>query len=424
MSGYLQPPTAPAKLGWQGQPALTIPKAGLGLVPGAGLIGRTDSANGLLYLDAANAAVAEPVHFFVPGAMAAKTVGRWRNRRAKGAGTLALMEANLLTAPTAGDVSNFWRITVTDTQGSVVQLPISAAGQAFYDLNQLGLNKVVDAGTYDPSTWAGGHSAINGALIHQVIPSQAIVVGGASAQLGIINTLFFTAVTGGKAIRCTILDSSYNVLREATVYTSGTLDKAATSGGVEALTWNFDEVLGLTAGATYFVAFDMFQSWALADPSYSQRGSIGMQLGLATNQSGNLPASSVQSIDGVAPGASVQFPSVTYLSVQVDDGTNAFWSDPTQRAANTAKVHALTVQQCLAGTSGGICGPRANTSTGQFLAEFTQLVNIASGAWGVLGGASGVAPSYGDLTVAVSSVGAPAAGAAGSDLNLRLVMLP
>lgn len=415
------PPPNP-KLGWSGQTLLTMPKAGLQIVPGAGLIGRTDAAGGQLFLDASNASVAEPVHFFVPGAVSARTIGRWRNRRAKGSGTLAIMEANFLTAPTAGDGTNFWRATVTDSLGHTVQLPLSAAGKTFYDLNQLGSNKVVDVGSYAGSgsdSSSGGGSV---AMIHTVVPSQPVTIGGATVWLAVVNSNTAAAV-GGAPVRCTILDAAGNVLREATAFTSGTLDDTVANSGNENLVFNFDEVLQLQTGTSYYVAFDALQAFALAN-GYATRSFIQIaSWGKVTGGVGALlPAGSVLNIDGVTPGTS-PINRLAYGAVVADNSNNPFWQGA-PGPVNVALVNSTTVQQLIQGTTpAGFIGAKV-PSPGTHILNWQSASQPTAGAWGLLGGVSGVAPSYGDLTVALSSVGAPAAGAAGSDLNLRFVMLP
>lgn len=102
MSGYIPSPTPPGKLGWQGQTPLLVPNAGLSIVPGVGILGRTNLTGSQLLIDSQRADAMETINLFVPGLLSAMTVATLRNSRVAmfpQQASVAILEANLLTAP-------------------------------------------------------------------------------------------------------------------------------------------------------------------------------------------------------------------------------------------------------------------------------------------------------------------------------------
>lgn len=375
---YSPAPTPRPKLGWDGQTRLVVPKDGLEIVTGAGVIGRTDAAGGRLLLDAERADPAEVTCLFSPGVVAARTIGKWRNRRVSQRAYLAALEANLATAPTAGDAANGWRLKVTDGAGGTALLPISTAAETFYGLDQGDGTELVRPFPVipDPATNSTSLGGGSGGLLGRAfafVPSQALVITGLSALL---KTGSGTADFGLQA-RGALLDASKVEL--AAGYGS------TISAQVRRVRFPFPLAIPLTAGETYFFAFDIFQTAYLA-PGADAGGASTPALYYYTGAAGS------QAIPGTQPAVGVRVETQKALDAPVPFEWVNF-GDPV--LPNTPETRF------------------ADQPWGTGLGDVTAF-----------GSPSGAAPLVGDLTFALESFGVPPAGSEGADLNLRAVILP
>lgn len=386
MAGAIPAPPPAPKLGWDAQSPLVIPKAGLAIVPGAGLVGRT--AGGKMFLDTTAAAVAEFFNLFTPGAVAAGQLGLWRNRRPLGDGTLSVIDAYAKTAPTpdAAPTTNYWRLVATDSAGTAVVLPLSQDAANFHSLDR-------GAGVALVAPWTGVSGTVpNGlAFAQKFRPTQGMVIGGATLNGSLVlQTTGLPAITAGYRVRAVLTDANGVVL--ATAYTWIT---AATQ-------WNFtfDRAQQLTAGTDYFFAWDLGldvagQNGGLCD----MRMQSATDATMATGTPVRLFGAGGDAVGVIAPGVANNIWCLRRLGLD--------------RAAPANITGAALVAKVI-----------ANDGSNWNADIIIQGANASSGRWTLNGTASGLAPIAGDLTWSYGAVGAPAAGSGGSDVNIRAVILP
>lgn len=386
--GGLLPAPAVNRLGWAGQPPVTLGRTGSPITLGNGLVGRT--IGGQLYLDAGRDIAAEAVSFFVPGVVTARTIGRWRNRRATSTALLGALEANLLTAPTAGDAANYWRLTCTDSAGATVVLPLSVAGQAFYDLDQVAGVALIDPWSGKPVALNYGDSSMAGARF-AFVPTQNMALGGVSFSANVTAT----TTTLARRVRAQLHrqedDGTWSTMATAYAYTkagqsSSTFDRLA-------FVWPLTQPV--VAGRRYFHTIDIFEVW--------ESGQWGFP---ATQPRLNLKA---PDYNDAVPNAGTP----ANLSPAGQTDTAKISVDVSKNPGGDGAIRALTWPALAASPVG--------TQATDFAVAATI---ISAGMWAATGTASGTAPLQGDLTFGLSLVGAPAAGAAGADLNFRALLLP
>ena len=402
MAGFIAAPVKvpPIKLGWDGQPAVDVPAAGLVLVPGAGLIGRTD-ASGRLLLDNSSDAVAESFQAFAPAYGAGGQIGYWRNRRSRKEATLAILEAHARTAPTVTSATDYWRVTCTDTLGVSVVLPITTAGQSFYDLDR---SAGVDLIRPWPTYVAGGAKQLgtNASTCLQTAkfrPTQGMRIGGAKAWG---YTFHMDAFSNPKStakwrVRCSLLDAAGDLMAEATCKATGAYD----AGGMESWSWVFPMVQTVSANQDYYLTWDIF---------LDSNGAYCPSLYLAEVSSNIIEAGTPATVGGSAAGS------------PPSSARDLRWSRA--QVYGTAETAAITpsayVKRVLADPGSGWFW--SGSGAGAELRD--QSGSTAAGNWIATGTVSGVAAFYGDLAVSLDPIGAPAAGAAGADLTVRAVLLP
>lgn len=291
MAGFIAAPSPRPKVGFEGQPALTIPKLGLPLVPGVGLAGRTDEAGGRLLLDAARVSPPEEFSLYVPGAVAAGTAGVWQNTRPSGTAELTALEVNLTTAPTSGDASNFYAVKVADASGTNGVLGISSAGVRHYMLNKGDGIKIARYRDVDLS--ANLYPTDYRAMIQKVTPTQALTVTGFEAACCPVASHTGNVVAGSSGsavyyagrIRGVLLDSAGNVLGSAVV-NGGTFtnsSQVAATFAANLRKFIFPLSVTLTANATYYVGLELVDNpappWGLQSTNDSNAPRLAIGIG-------------------------------------------------------------------------------------------------------------------------------------------------
>lgn len=372
MAGFIPAPPPAPRVGWDGQEALRIPKPGLTILPGVGLRGRTDPTAGRLLLDSAAETVAELWDFHIAGTLAARTLGKWRNRRSSARGTIAAIQLNLDTAA-GGTATDHFRITLTDALGRVVVLPLSGTG-SYFDFDQF-LGAVVAnlgapfGGTYPGSIGSVGPQNCPGGW-QEITPTQDLTITGYRTGAWVAGGAFWDH----RRLRGSIYTRDWRLLGSGDAYSVGGDQTTA----AKLCTFAFDEALILRAGEPYRITLDALDGGDLRPSGTAQTIQVG-----ATGR-------------GSAP-AGQPF---------THTGSGSLDSASTSQAAYEAfRWEQYDDTPVL---SDGL----VRTSSG--------------GGWTLelLGAPSGIAPIYGDLTARVDTVGAPLAGAGGAGGNLRVVILP
>ena len=374
MAGFIAAPpeVEPARVRLDGQSPIELSGDGLTLVPGTGVIGRTDTAARRISLDAITADPVQSFHLFRPGAVAGGVLlGKWSNTNRSRATYVQALQANLATAPTGGDATNHYRLRATDGAGRDVVLPLSTAGVAHYSLDQG--SGVAIARPLLP----GGAGTTTHAATLPFIPSQPLVVTGAYLpKLGLIRNSDGVILSG--TVRASLLDANFQTLAEA--YTD--VATAANYAALGEAGWAFPLSVSLTAGLRYHLAFDHWDWYP---------GSVGNQeIRLYfPSQSGVDPAAQPVALDSAARRG-------------IDSSANA---------DIPAQFGGITWQHAAPG-SVLPPGVPAFTST-------PQLVPCS-----LLGSPSGAVKLTGSLTFHLDAIGAAVAGAAGADLNVHALLVP
>lgn len=401
MPGLIPPPSPPPRAQWEGQNA--IPANPLIITPGQGLTARTDATGKRLLLDATRSDAVEVFGLFAPGAVAARTLGVWGNQRPSRSAICTRLEANLLTPPTAGDASNYWRVRLADGVGGAMVLPISSAGVGHYMLDQ-GSGAEIFQGNSPGNGVTQTSSGVHGVSI-PIRTTAQMVVTGVKIQTGwgfVFGTSGeFGAGIGGVPMRASILDAAGNRLASAVI-------KSAAANTMKMMYFAFPVSLTLAALTTYHVALDVFDAADnYGDASqgfFCGNSSNYVASGPATIQPGSVPGRVILGTSGSPqwrasnPGAAV-------------DSAGAPFDWP---AALAGKVPYRTSNSGTLAAGQNIADSTTNAG-GQ--AWFLRM------AWSIIGSGGGTVLT-GDVTASLESTGAPAAGAAGADLNLRAVFLP
>lgn len=316
--------------------------------------------------------IGEVFDLFVPGLVVARTLGTWRNARPSGRALGLALEANLLTAPTAGDASNYWEIRAVDAVGATMLLPISSNGVTHYSLNS-GTAVVIARPKLNAGFPSGDATILAEGIKFK--PTQNLAVAGLIASFAISN---FNDTTnfGTRQVRASLLDATGAVLAAASANTTGPVIT-----DVQAL---FGTPVGLVSGRTYYAVFDIIQSYS-AIAGTAGNAASGTDPGMAT------PAAYT------AQPAPITMVGLGGCSLTNGDGT-------TPRAA----VLGETVTDAI----------RANLAPHQSWVDGTATPLAAIGLLGL----AETATFQGDVTLSYVAIGAPAAGAAGSDVNMRLVL--
>lgn len=389
MANALPAQSPPAKLGWSGQPVVKVPAAGLTITPGSGLIGRT--VGNALFLDNARDTASEVVSLFAPGLVAAKTLGKWRNRRANGTSTLAVMEANLGTVGTAGDATNFFKVVATDSAGVSAVLPISnPLGQSFYDLDRVAGAKIVDPWTGKGTGTVSQSGGAGWAL--PFVPSQPLFCAGFTATFNVLNA-------ANNAVTAKVRGQLWQQNADKTLTLLSTAYVSSIAGGainvLSPYSFDFPFTIPLSSGVRYFFTFDIFEAFDNGTACQVMQAGFADAFGTTTNtgQPAAFGTYGVAGTDGVR---------VVARNTATVAGMNALtWDTIAQITANGS----LPAGAGFLNTSGG-----SN--------------QMSAGVWAMNGTLSALAPLSGDITFTIAAQGAPGAGTAGSDLNLRALILP
>jgi hypothetical protein len=370
------PPPNP-KVRWTGQPNIAIPAGGLELVPGSGVVGREDTVNGKLLLDAARSDPPEEFSLFVPGVIAAGTLGVWKNTRATATATLLALEANFLTAQTTADVANFFKLIATDANGANAVLPFTTANGKHFTLNQANVNIA------QPSTNAesGAATQDNGFVgyLSSFVPSQQLVIAGFRMNLGVCAFGTFTPITC--RIRCTLYDTNMSPLATATV----TSNQA--KGDIH---WSFPLSVVLTSGAKYLIGLDTFQD----APSIAAGSAASLSFS-NTNGAAN-GAQPIGSLAATSWNASA-FPGNGVPTPPAD----ATWPDILPGGKYASGGYAVGGNTTAADRIWVVGGYRPASA---------------------LVGSPGPAAFAGDVTLSIGTTGAPIGTAAGSNVNVRALL--
>lgn len=364
---------AVGKLGWQGQALLPVTAAGLVIVPGMGILARTNAAANELLLDTYQSSAAEEWSFFYPGLVApTNPIAKWRNRNPSDQATVMAIQANLITAPTAGDAANFYELVLKDIEGKTLTVPISTAGQNYYDLDNLVGTQLFGFGT--GTAW----TSFSLGSMWEFKPTGTFTVGGWFAPyLGCLAGDFF-ATTIALTARFILWDANWNNIAEATA------SIPAGSNQRTNVSFAFPTTEQLVAGQVYRLTLDL-----IGNGQYGEQNNPYTIL--------------LAGING---------------TINPGDYTTQRTALLTANNIPPAGLYGFDWPQLPAGTA----TYTINAATG------TKVVLTAgAGRWSggaVLGTPSGVVPMNGDITASLAAVGAPVAGAAGSNLNARALILP
>lgn len=387
--GYIPAASRPSALGWAGQEPVRLGPAGAVITPGVGLVART--IDGGLFLDSTDQAAADKVSFCAPGLVSARTLGKWRNRTSKGTGTLAVLEANLTVAPTAsGTGTDRWEVRATDSHGNTIVLPISTTGQTYYELDRSTGAPIIDPWFGKPNDSGFGRSGVAG-FRWTFTPTQDLDLAAFSALLSFRDGANQNPATRvrGSLFRVNT-DRSWTLLAKSYAWTLGhgsDWDRT----GADALRFAFPVTVPVKAGVTYAITVDTFETYVVG---------LGMNL-WAPDQFAN-------PVESVNPG----------VPATVND-VNSGDAGVVPKVGATAADMAAVSWEALATLPPGTSSPTYTIDDGQVPTKIHQV-----GCWRIFGTISGAAPAYGDLTFSIAALGTPAAGTAGTDLNLRAVILP
>ncbi len=294
-----------------------------------------------------------------------------------------MIDASFSVAPTAGDVSNYFRVTATDAIGTSVVLPLSTAGQRHYQLD-----RGAGAELVKPWTGALGGSPASVGHVHEFTPTQGMTVSAVSWTGSAARTIpgFGIYYDVALRVRARLLTADYQPIAGADGY-------AQIGTGADQLRHvvYFTDAAALTAGTTYRVAFDCFDD------------ATGLPFNGTFSEFTHLLPTAQPSGSAPAGGLPVTLGAVTVAHIQAHNGTML-----------TAGIRALNWPDFPHYVSGAKPAP----------AGLIQSQSNSQGMWSLLGAPSGVAPVRGDLLFTLDAVGVPPAGAAGTDLNIRAVLLP
>lgn len=361
MPGFFPAPAKvrPGLIGWEGQPLLPVdPVTGLTIVPGSGLIGR--EIGGKLYLDSQHIDYPETFSIFVPGAIAAGTIGVWRNGRASGRASALSLEANFGTAQTTEDAANYYALQAADVLGTKTTVPFTAAKRHFSLESGDG---VAIAQPYAATAITNSMSSFATNGIAQQFTTTADLTITGFRFFGCVQTNNPSGTFVTSEMRCQILDGSdFSVLGETT---------ATMTAQAQQLDFAFPLSIPLSNGKTYWVAVDDYSQQSAGWNPYA------LQIGIMSGS-------------GAAQSAPITVGTTAHTSLSNPPAPATPWAD--------------------------ILAPGSSLNTGPVA---SGLFAAASNGNALLGTAGSTVFS-GDVTLSIVTVGAPASTAAGSDLNARV----
>lgn len=354
MSGVI---VAPTSVGWQNQQLLS---GQVNMVPGNGVVGRTMGTPAQLYIDSQFADPVDVFPLFVPGQIAAQTIGVWKNTRAKQTAQLLVMEANFLTAQTTSDAANYYELKASDSSGKTAVLPFTAVASHFY-LNQ-NYGALIATNMTDPGATQGNNYT---SMATGFVPSQNLTVSGLQMRTAISGgSLTFIPWPGG-VIRATILTADMKTILASALWTM-----PSGAGSSNLADFVFAVSVALSQGTTYVLMFD-------------------------TELSGPLSGHTLPMIWSPSPVASGVLTGLTSVDVTISK-----W-------LQTAPV-GNSIQQAIAALQ---ASPNSHPILGNGGPAYAGFMGSPGGT--IFGG---------DITLSISSVGAPVSTAAGSNLNCRLLL--